>query len=194
MEADYPDFDFFRPDDSIGYVSGNLPHWRQEGVTYFITFRLADSLPQSKLHELRQEIEATVSADKRKAELIKRMERSLDAGYGSCVLANPVAKSTVEGAFRFFDRDRYWLDEFVVMPNHVHVIVAPRGDYSLSGILHSWKSYTSNRICAAGLAVAPLWQQESFDHIVRSADYMEKFREYIARNRRFAERLVKRNA
>ena len=194
MEADYPDFDFFRPDDAIGHVSGNLPHWRQEGVTYFVTFRLADSLPQLKLRELREEIEAEVPADKRKAELIKRMERSLDAGYGSCVLANPIAKNTVEGALRFFDRTRYWLDESIVMPNHVHAIVVPKGDCKLSGILHSWKSYTSNQICAAGLAVAPVWQQESFDRIVRSGDSMEKFRGYITQNRRFAERLAKRDA
>ena len=31
----------------------HLPHWRQDGATYFVTFRLADSLPQSKLDELK---------------------------------------------------------------------------------------------------------------------------------------------
>lgn len=191
MEEDYPNFDFFRPADAIGHVSGNLPHWRQDGVTYFVSFRLADSLPQSTLRDLRKEIES-LPASERRAELVRRTERYLDAGYGSCVLANPAAKRIVESALARFDRERYRLDDAVVMPNHVHAIVAPRGDYSLSEILHSWKSFSSQQICSARLAVAPLWQRESFDHIVRSAEYMEKFKEYIAQNRRFAGWLASR--
>ena len=45
------EFGYFRPEESVAKLAGNLPHWRQEAVTYFVTFRLADSLPQAKLDE-----------------------------------------------------------------------------------------------------------------------------------------------
>lgn len=31
----------------------HLPHWRQEGGFYFVTFRLADALPPTVIRELR---------------------------------------------------------------------------------------------------------------------------------------------
>src|SRR5215831_6304674 len=40
---------YFDPHQPVSELQGNLPHWRQEGVTYFVTFRLADSIPQSTL-------------------------------------------------------------------------------------------------------------------------------------------------
>jgi hypothetical protein len=48
---------FFDPDAIVVICHGKLPHWRQEGVIYFVTFRLADSLPQAKLQWLRREKE-----------------------------------------------------------------------------------------------------------------------------------------
>jgi hypothetical protein len=37
---------FFNPDAALVIHRGKLPHWRQEGTTYFVTFHLADSLPR----------------------------------------------------------------------------------------------------------------------------------------------------
>jgi hypothetical protein len=48
---------FFNPEDSLVIRRGKLPHWRQEGVIYFVTFHLADSLPQATLEWLRREKE-----------------------------------------------------------------------------------------------------------------------------------------
>ena len=47
---------------------------------------------------------------------------------------------------RHFDRDRYLLDAYVVMPNHVHALVEPIGQHSMADILRSWKSFTANAI------------------------------------------------
>jgi type I site-specific restriction endonuclease len=101
----------------------------------------------------------------------------------------PEVKSLVEGALRHFDGQRYRLHEFVVAPNHVHVLVSPSGEHTLSEILHSWKSFTAHeilKVAKSGRAVPALsfenntvWQKESFDHIVRSPASMEKFRTYI---------------
>jgi hypothetical protein len=47
-----PCFQGLHPDKPVTVYQRHLPHWRQDGATYFVTFRLADSLPQSKLDEL----------------------------------------------------------------------------------------------------------------------------------------------
>jgi REP element-mobilizing transposase RayT len=83
---------------------------------------------------------------------------------------------------RYFDGDRYNLDEFVVMPNHAHALVTPLGAHLLSLILRSWKSYTAKKINASLGRSGAFWQKESFDHIVRSAASLEKFRQYIRDN------------
>jgi hypothetical protein len=48
---------FFNPEAPLTIHRGKLPHWRQESVIYFVTFRLGDSLPQSRLEWLRREKE-----------------------------------------------------------------------------------------------------------------------------------------
>ncbi len=173
----------------------NLPHWQQPRRTSFITFRLADSIPQTTIKRWQDQMalwrehhpepwDATTLAEYER--FFARKEEWLDAGHGSCLLAHPENRNIVEENLRRFDGDRYILDEFVIMPNHVHVIVKPLGvkplgEYSLSSILHSWKSYTSKQLIKTG-AVAPIWMDESFDHIVRSWDQLEHFRHYIRKN------------
>jgi type I site-specific restriction endonuclease len=201
---------YFDPNEPVAFLTGDLPHWRQDGATYFVTFRLADSLPQEKLTEWREERDQWLAqhpephdAAMRKEyyeRFPQRLQQWLDAGTGSCVLALPEVKEIVEKALRHFDGERYRLDEFAVAPNHVHVLVSPLGEHQLSEILHSWKSFTAHEILKVeaasrrlgenqrqrrdASATLTVWQKESFDHIVRSAASMEKFREYIRNHRK----------
>ena len=147
---------YFDPDAPIAFLSGDLPHWRQDGVTYFVTFRLADSLPQEKLRRWQQERAqwlATHPEPHDRATRLdyfqrfpQRMQDWLDAGDGCCILRLKDPKTTVEDALRHFTGQRYDLDEFVVAPNHVHALVTPLGHTGLSSILHSWKSFTAHEI------------------------------------------------
>lgn len=195
---------FYDPQGPLGMSSGNLPHWRQDGVSYFVTFRTADSLPQEKLEQWEKEREQWVAthpephSDEEKCEyhqhFSERIQQWLDAGYGECVLAKSDIKTVVEQALRHFDGNRYYLHEFVVMPNHVHALVSPLGEYQLSNILHSWKSFTAHKINKHLGRDGPFWQKESFDHIVRNAEQAERIRQYIhdhpkveAASRRFNE-------
>jgi REP element-mobilizing transposase RayT len=191
--ADIREAGYFRPEEEVANLAGNLPHWRQEAVTYFVTFRLADSLPQVKLEEWQREREAwlalhpkpwdhAASGDYHRL-FTARIEKWLDAGYGSSVLARTDIRAIVADALRHFDGLRYGLDSWIIMPNHVHVVLTPLADYDLSAILHSWKSFTSHAIVKLLPDWrGPFWQKESFDHIVRSADHLERFRVYIAEN------------
>jgi hypothetical protein len=153
-----PGFQGLDPDKPVTVYYRHLPHWRQDGATYFITFRLQDSLPQTKLDELdrfRQEWERrhppprTDGVLERMARAIaERVERWLDQGLGSCVLRRPHLASFVTQAMHHFDASRYELDCYVVMPNHVHAIVRPTEcqTHPLETIAGSWKQFSSRRI------------------------------------------------
>jgi REP element-mobilizing transposase RayT len=201
---------YFDRSEPVSFLTGNLPHWRQKGKTYFVTFRLADSLPQDKLRRWKSEQKRWLAShlaphtENDRAEYFRlfteRIQNWLDADFGCCILARPKVKSMVEEALDYFDRTRYALDESTV-PNHVHVLVTPLGEHRLSGILHSWKSFTAKAILrnvpeagslfaarggkrrdGASTLVHQVWQKESFDHIVRSPAQLDRIRRYIRDN------------
>lgn len=182
----------FEPESPVAVHGGNLPHWRQEGRTYFVTFRTADSLPQTLLQAWQKERQEWLRRNpephgfEQKQEYWKlfpeRMQKWLDEGFGECLLAQPELRQIVENALMHFDGERYRLHSWVVMPNHVHLVVTPFGKHELSDILHSWKSFTAKRINARIGRSGPFWQKESFDHIVRSPEALVRIDAYIYSN------------
>jgi REP element-mobilizing transposase RayT len=183
---------FFNPDDAIANLDGNLTHWRQDGVTYFVTFRTGDSIPNDKLHVWLDERDDWLRENpephspEHSTEYWKRfpqrIQKWLDAGYGECLLKDSSLRQIVAEGIEHFVGDRYLLREWVVMPNHVHVLVTPLREHQLSDILHSWKSFTAKEINKNLGRTGPIWQKESFDHIVRSAESLERIGAYIAAN------------
>ena len=173
-----------------------LPHLKREGGAYFVTFRLAGTLPAEVLEQLKRERElivAQATAAKRpltwheQEELFRwyssRVDSHLDAGQGECFLRQPAVADLVAGALRFFVGQRYELRAWVVMPNHVHVVVWPKPPHTLPEILHSWKSYTgtqANKLLAR--VGQPFWQEESYDHLVRDDKDMARCCEYSLMN------------
>ncbi len=184
---------FFNPCAELGISERNLPHWCQQGVMYFVTFRLADSLPAPRLEQLQAERQSWREqhsepySDDEMTEyswlFSERVESWLDAGSGSCALAVPENAKITADALLYFDEARYWLDEWVIMPNHVHVLVTPGEGHSLASILHSWKSFTGTEINKRSHQIGrQFWQHESYDHIVRSENQLAHFRRYIREN------------
>ena len=84
-----------------------------------------------------------------------------------------------DGETRFH---RYLLHSFAVMPNHVHALIAPRDEFELEQILHSWKSYTGLEINRIVGRRGRLWEPEYFDHIVRNSASFDRILSYIATN------------
>jgi len=190
-----------------------LPHREQAGCTYFVTWRLGDSVPLPLLAEWKAEREVFLREhpkpwdDALYEEYARRFERRLerwsDAGHGDCHLRQPELRAVMTTALRHFDGIRYDLVAFVVMPNHVHGLVRPYvgtvaedketrercaadpellNPTSLAGVLRSWKGYTAREINQRLGRSGALWMDESFDHAVRSAVQLERFRQYIAEN------------
>lgn len=164
----------------------NLPHWTCNRAIYHVTFRLADSIPQEKLEQWKRERErleqeALVGNDPlpetEEARIrdwyAETIETYLDAGNGQCWLRDPEVARIVTDALHHFNGQRYQLHVFCVMPNHVHVLVETlTPEHPLEKIVHSWKSFTANRINQVVGRSGQVWQHEPFDHIVRDeAEY-----------------------
>ena len=160
---------------------------------YFVTFRLADSLPVPKLRQWVLEREQWLLLhpapwddavhDDYMRRFPAQFERWLDEGYGSCVLARSECREVVAEALQHGHGGDYCLDQWVVLPNHVHVLVTPI-QRSLSAIIQRWKSFSALRINRSLGRRGALWQKESFDHIVRNGERLERFRRYIENNPR----------
>lgn len=171
---------------------GNLPHWHQDEKVQFATFRLADSIPQTKISELNAVIASfkelnhepwTDETKRRYRHLIsKNQEQLLDNGYGSCILASKNIRAIVSDAIKAFDGVKYDLVAYVIMPNHVHMLFCPYKEFETSKILHSLKSYTSHAINAALNRSGSVWKRETYDRIVRNDDELKHYRSYILNN------------
>lgn len=187
---------FFNPHNEIHIHTGNLPHWQQENVWYFVTFRLADSIPAEVIEKIKAEREIWLKNNKKneKGEYTKeqikeyfrlfsdRIEQLLNNGRGSCMLKNPKISKIVADVLNYFNNQRYILDEWVIMPNHVHVLFKPLDNNRLPDILHSWKSFTANEINKLTGNKGQLWMHESYDHIVRNEIALNTIRNYIRQN------------
>jgi hypothetical protein len=134
----------------------HLPHLKREGASYFVTFRLAGTLPREILLRFKQEREAimvqALAAGRpltwhEQEELFRwystRVDRYLDAGHGECFLRQPVIAKLVADALRFHAGQRFDLAAWVVMPNRVHAVVRPLPGWTLSKILQSWKGFSA---------------------------------------------------
>ena len=184
----------------------NLPHWRQEGCTYFVTFRLADSIPRSVMlaweeerrfwlmaHGIAGSLRTPASAEKYR--LIDAKERhafernqahqlhlELDQCHGKCLLARLEIQEDLQIALRHFHGERCRCGDWVVMPNHVHWLVTPLNGWKLEGLLNSIKGFVSAQASARGAKAGRMWQAESYDRIVRDRSELDAFRKYIAEN------------
>jgi REP element-mobilizing transposase RayT len=111
-----------------------------------------------------------------------RIEKWLDAGEGKRLLATKKVNEIVSSALLYFDGARYVLDEFIAMPNHVHVLFSPKKGHTPSDVLHGWKSFSAHEINKKLGQHGSVWMDENFDHIVRSVEQLEHFRSYIRKN------------
>jgi carbamoylphosphate synthase large subunit len=192
LPAEHLQFRSFSEHDDVIIKHRHLPHWSQPGATYFITFRLDDAVPQTLLRQWADERDTWVKFHPEpwdaatKYEYQSRFqdqrEKWLDSGHGECLLKDPAVAGIVAGALKHFAGDRYVLDCFVIMPNHVHVLVKPLADRTVPDILHSWKSFTAKKIGQKLARTGAIWQEENYDRIVRDFEELENVRRYIAEN------------
>jgi REP element-mobilizing transposase RayT len=111
-----------------------------------------------------------------------RIQQWLDAGMGACHLRRSEVRDEIEHCLLRFDAERYLIDAFVLMPNHVHLIIAPKRGNNLSTMLQGIKGVSANRCNRLLKRKGTFWMDESYDHIMRDAWELAAFRHYIAEN------------
>jgi putative transposase len=189
----------YDPTDEVRVHRGKLPHWRQWGVTYFITSRLADSVPvelaknwklqrDAWLHDHNISTLADVESlnEKLRKEyhqlFTAEFHKLLDAGHGECLLGIDRCAELLIDRLLAGHAKSYHLDSWCIMPNHMHVLVEPLGKCTLGEIVRHWKGGSANDINRHLKRKGMLWQAETYDHIVRNEPQLTHYRKYIAEN------------
>ena len=180
----------------------HLPHIQPPGATLFITFRLAGSIPAEILRQLLEEQEQAEKrlarlgdpdermrqADRERRRMFGKWDKALDSTQcGPFWLCDGRIAALVAESLHHLDNQRYTLEAFCIMPNHVHSVFTPlekdNGTYcSMSSIQHSLKRYTAlhaNRILERK---GDFWQHENYDHVVRDEKEFNRIVAYVLNN------------
>ena len=196
-------FGEFDKDADIEKSERNLPHWFQPGTATFVTFRTEDSMPQAAI-ELRNRrlrlfldahgFDKNIELDAAVAQMADNTRQAfenyrqscfhkvLDKGFGECLLRRPELSAIVADTLLFYNGTRYDLDRFVVMPNHVHMLVAFRKQFEMRHTLENCLHYSARNINAALGRFGSFWQAEPFDHLVRNENQFKWIQNYIKEN------------
>jgi REP element-mobilizing transposase RayT len=187
-----------------------LPHWQPEGVMYFITFRLANSLPLHIIQELkewreceRKDLRAKFSGALLGEELYKLDKKyfgRFDEYLDHCVeesprwLAEEKVAQVVANELHALDGERYRLIAYCLMSNHCHVVadtaehsfkpdhIGPTASYPLTDTLKLLKGRMA-RYCNQALGRSgKFWHHESYDHVIRNEGEYERIVWYVLNN------------
>jgi len=156
-----------------------LPHY--DGMPLqSITFRMKDALPAN----LRRELAAQATP----AELeafggpFYNDEVALDRGYGSCLLARTEAAEIVRDALFHWNNQRYGVIAWIIMPNHVHLVLRMYATTTLADTLHGLKTYTANALNRRLHRTGRFWQRNYWDRFIRDDEHLARCIDYIHRN------------
>ncbi|NOX65046.1 MAG: hypothetical protein GXO85_04420 [Chlorobi bacterium] len=122
------------------YYERNLPHYLPEGYAYFITTRLAGTIPKVIYEKIKREYEQGLEMisslknnkiQRNKYHELQRInftkyENILDdCKYGHKWLGENRIAQIVNDALHYYDGKRYDLISFTIMPNHIHLVLFP---------------------------------------------------------------------
>jgi len=157
---------------------GYLPHFDGEGITQSVNFRIVGALPGA-LEKAWQDELIGAEGGRRLEYVAAKLDLYLAKGEGNVWLKDPRIAETVQKALLKFDGQRYRMHAWVVMPNHVHVLFTPLENYSMSSILHSWKSFTANQANKMLERTGDFWHTDYFDRYIRNEEHYHTTVQYV---------------
>lgn len=194
----------FDRDADVSIQYRRLPHWSQAGAITFITWRTEDSMPDAVRNEWFDDRRRWLTKfgidisnpdwDQRLMQLHRKLQNefrthfwnrwhdALDAGHGACVLQQPNLSKIVADSLQHSDGQNYLILDYVVMPNHVHLLVAFPDERGMLNQCESWKRFTARKIHCELNESGGFWQSDGFDHLVRSEEQLWYLRRYIRDN------------
>ena len=160
----------------MSWYRRRLPHWIPDDAILFVTWRLAGSQPPRAPEVL------TVDNTGR-APFIRRHQGLDQLHFGPTWLRDPRVAGMLVNAIQHGETVRRFYDLYawVIMPNHVHTIFRPR--VAMPYIMRWLKGTTgrrANRIL--GRVGTPFWQDESFDHWIRTSEELNYLIAYVESN------------
>jgi len=173
---------------------GRLPHWDKEAGLYFVTFRLADSIPRGVVQKIVERHRILEAAKRAGANLSPeqkvliaqyspgKIEECVDRGIGACWLRDPRIGRLVSDALNFWHGERYRLIAWCVMPNHVHVIFRLLPGNELADIVQNWKSFTASEANRILRRSGAFWQREYYDRLIRENGELDRAIQYVLSN------------
>ncbi len=167
--------------DRLWHDRGYLPHFEGPDAIQHVTFHLADSLPAHILAELDQEL-SQLPHDEQKPERRRKIDALIDAGYGGCILREPEIAQLMQTAFLRFHSERYELLAWVVMPNHIHVLIKPLQTWTTATIVASSKKFTARKFRQHRPSTQPVWHREYWDRYIRTETHLQRVIAYIHDN------------
>ncbi len=157
---------------------GYLPHLESHALIQHVVFHLADAVPGDVWAALAADIALAPNYSRHLA-TSRPWQDLLDQGLGCCLLADPRAAGLVRDALLFHDGIRVRLMAWMVMPNHVHVVLRTLPPWPLAKTIASWKAWTGNRLAAlardqgrAGVLgpASRVWAREYWDRAMRTEE------------------------
>ncbi len=178
------------------------PHWSQAGAIVFVTFRTADSIPKNVVERWNREKQNWMTkkgfVGESWQQLLTKLskedeikfhqhfnrcrENCLDTCQGECHLQNPEFAEIVADSLMHFDGERYRMGDFVIMPNHVHLLCAFSNEANMRDQFDSWQKFTATKINRVLGRRGKFWQGDPFDHLVRNPRQYDYLRSYIEDN------------
>jgi len=155
---------------------GYLPHYDRPYVTQIATFMLVDSFPVERRAEWEPILEEEDESLRR-----RKLEAWLDRGLGECWLLQPRVATLVEEKLRQVDGVQYRLQAWVLMPNHVHLVVDVR-DTPLTQLVKLWKGGTAREANLVLGRRGAFWQEDYFDTKIRDAAHLAQAIRYVEQN------------
>ncbi|MBQ6100842.1 MAG: transposase [Bacteroidales bacterium] len=176
----------------VDISTSRLPHWHQDHKVQFVTFRLADSLPQEKINEYKSIKKQwtdkhplpwdNAAKDAFHNFVGQKIDYWIDQGYGSCILKEEKIRKMIVESLMFYDNVKYFLYHYVIMPNHVHLLASPIEPYTITEVIGRAKQYTAKEINKLSGHHGPVWQHSMFDRMVRDENDFDRYVNYINNN------------
>lgn len=162
-----------------------LPHWQQDGAMQFVTFRLADAMPATKLRIWKDEYETwktfhpkpwSESVEHEHLErFVWKLENWLDEGAGRCIFSDATIRALLEETLMHDQGTRVHFHSWVIMPNHAHLLFTAH--HPLQLLMKSWKGVAARKV-----GLGSIWQEGYRDTMIRDEDHFRNAVRYIRNN------------
>ena len=155
------------------HCRGYLPHFDANTLVQHVVFRTSGSLSASVLENVR----TLDSLNARQA-----IDDELDNSKNGIVFANTELANFMLNGLKHFDGDRYDLQAWCIMPNHVHVMLVTAPDILLGQIVKTWKSQATRQINFCLGSTGEVFARDYFDRFMRNSAQVNRTIAYIENN------------